>query len=126
MNLNAIGKIVEQEWEKTILMRSEIELNCIAYCIMPNHIHLLIRINKPFYRYQDFPKFGPQKRNLASLLRGFKAGVTRRARQVNNNFQWQNNYHDAIIKSPEMFYKVIAYIQNNPRTWKSDRFHKTI
>ncbi|MEI6683839.1 MAG: transposase [Bacteroidota bacterium] len=40
--LSPIGKIVEQEWNKSFKIRTE--LFCDAFVIMPNHIHAILRI----------------------------------------------------------------------------------
>jgi putative transposase len=45
MQLSQIGKIVQQEWDKSFDMRAE--LFCDLYVIMPNHIHAILRIEKP-------------------------------------------------------------------------------
>ena len=44
-------------------------------------------------------QFGPQTKNLASIVHGFKTGVTINARQINTDFAWQTNYHDHIIRN---------------------------
>jgi len=41
----------------------------------------------------------PQSKNLASLISGFKTGVTKNARLVNPDFSWQPRYHDHIIRN---------------------------
>ena len=42
IRLNAFGKIVEKEWIKTEILRSNIKLD--EYVIMPNHVHGIIQI----------------------------------------------------------------------------------
>jgi len=42
MVLSPLGKIVQQEWEKSFEIRQE--LICDIYVIMPNHIHAIVRI----------------------------------------------------------------------------------
>jgi len=42
ITLSPIGKIVEQEWNKSFNIRAE--LFCDAFVIMPNHIHAILRI----------------------------------------------------------------------------------
>jgi len=37
-------------------------------------------------------KFGPQSKNLASIIRGYKIGVTKNARMINADFAWQERY----------------------------------
>lgn len=69
-------------------------------------------------------KFGPQSKNLASIIRGFKIGVTKNARLINPNFAWQARYHDHIIRNQESHQRISNYIVNNPRNWQEDTFYK--
>lgn len=68
-------------------------------------------------------QFGPQSKNLASIIRGFKIGVTKNARQINPDFQWQTRYHDHIIRNEKSFGNISNYIKNNPSKWESDKFY---
>ena len=49
MNLNELGKIVNQEWMKTIEMRPDMNLEIGEFIVMPNHFHAVIRIGKNRY-----------------------------------------------------------------------------
>ncbi len=69
-------------------------------------------------------RFGPQSRNLASIIRGFKIGVTKYARHHDPIFEWQSLYHDIIIRDDRAFNIISCYIRNNPRKWAQDRFKK--
>jgi REP-associated tyrosine transposase len=62
-------------------------------------------------------KFGPQSKNLASVIRGFKIGVTVNARKINCNFGWQPSYHDHIVRNQTEFDRISKYIANNPENW---------
>ncbi|WP_397446571.1 transposase [Polaribacter sp. R77954] len=75
-------------------------------------------------------KFGPQSKNLASIIRGFKIGVTKNARRyekTQNNvpisFSWQPRYHDHIIRNNKSYQNISNYIINNPNNWKEDTFY---
>jgi len=68
-------------------------------------------------------KFGPQSKNLASIIRGFKIGVTKNARIINQNFAWQPRFHDHIIRNEKSYQNISKYIINNPLKWQNDRFH---
>ncbi|MCC5918305.1 MAG: hypothetical protein JJU02_13380 [Cryomorphaceae bacterium] len=68
-------------------------------------------------------QFGPQSQNLASIVRGYKIGVTKNARQLDPTFQWQPRYHDHIIRNNESYDRISHYIMNNPSKWKEDTFH---
>lgn len=67
--------------------------------------------------------FGPQSQNLASIIRGFKIGVTKLARTQNPNFAWQPRYHDRIIRNQKAHENISNYIRNNPSNWEKDKFH---
>lgn len=69
-------------------------------------------------------KFGPQSQNLASIVRGFKIGVTKNARMIDPNFQWQARYHDHIIRNDASYQRIKNYIENNPANWSEDGFFK--
>ncbi len=101
------------------------------WIIMPNHIHLVIII-KSTVETQNFAslqnaikpnynKFGPQSKNLASIIRGFKIGVTKFTRNNNVNFQWQPRYYDHIIRNDNELYRIRKYIKYNPLKWEIDR-----
>ncbi|MEL6557413.1 MAG: transposase [Bacteroidota bacterium] len=148
MILSDIGKIVESEWLKTFDMRPDMNLGMGEFVVMPNHFHAVISIGKNEYnspgKAQCIPdvetqciasphqeespknKFGPQSKNLASIIRGFKTGVTVNARALGQNnvlpvFAWQSRYHDHIIRNEKELDRISNYIRNNPAKWEQDR-----
>lgn len=76
--------------------------------------------NKPTHNTKN--QFGPQSKNLASIIRGFKIGVTKNARLINPDFAWQSRYHDHIIRDDKSFHRISEYIINNPKNWSDDQF----
>jgi len=68
-------------------------------------------------------RFGPQSKNLASIIRGFKIGVTTHARKINSEFAWQRLYHDHIIRDEQSFKRIQTYIYENPAKWVDDIFY---
>ncbi|MCK8140965.1 transposase [Flavobacterium sp. I-SCBP12n] len=70
-------------------------------------------------------KFGPQSKNLASIIRGFKSAVTTYSRtNGNTNFGWQPRFHDHIIRNSFEFERIQNYIEQNPAKWAADKFYK--
>lgn len=69
-------------------------------------------------------KFGPQSKNLASIIRGFKIGVTTNARLILPEFGWQSRFHDHIIRDQKSFDNISNYIINNPSNWRDDKFYQ--
>lgn len=153
MQLSKIGEIAETEWQKTFEMRPDMNLFQGEFVVMPNHFHAVIGIGENQYNTDistmhcgsgettmhcgsgkitmhcdstDKPKnkFGPQSKNLAAIVRGFKSAVTINARKINPYFCWQSLFHDSIIRNKTSFDRVKNYIINNPLKWKEDDYHK--
>lgn len=108
-----------------------------AFVIMPNHVHGIVTICKPGeaskvpirpvdQRKAEMPSnaFGPQSKNLASIIRGFKVGVTLCARNMELPFAWQHRYHDRIIRDAREYFSVQRYIENNPKKVETHRYGK--
>jgi REP element-mobilizing transposase RayT len=74
-------------------------------------------------RQQQPNKFGPQSKNLASIIRGFKIGVTTNARKIQPLFTWQTRFYDRIIRDSEEYQRIADYILNNPANWQNDKFY---
>jgi putative transposase len=142
MQLSEIGKVAEREWLKTVELRPDMNLELAEFVVMPNHFHGIIMIgenayNNPTGRYakgdamhrvsitEPANKFGPQSKNIASILRGYKSAITTAARKNQIPFAWQARFHDHIIRSETEYIKVANYIINNPTSWANDKFYKS-
>ncbi len=84
------------------------------FVIMPNHIHLLIRITE---RINPFPT----RYDISNVVGKFKAAVTR---NVGKAFMpsapkvlWQPSFYDHIIRSEQDYREIWEYIDNNPAKW---------
>jgi REP element-mobilizing transposase RayT len=97
------------------------------FVVMPNHVHGIIIIDKK--QKAELPKpgnrFGPQSQNLASIIRGYKIGVTKSAKTIQSEFGWQSRYYDHIIRDEESLTRISNYIENNIHSWNSDKFNDT-
>ena len=62
--------------------------------------------------------FGPQRKNVASVIRGFKMAVSTFARKNHIEFAWQPLFHDRIVRDDRAFHAITRYIENNPRQWQ--------
>src|SRR5690606_42106974 len=55
-------------------------------------------------------KFGPQSKNLGSIIRGFKSSVTTDARKIDADFAWHPRFYDHIIRDYTSFINITNYI----------------
>ena len=130
MQLSEIGKMAEIYWQAIPEHFPFVRLD--AFVIMPNHVHGIIVIDKDADEQCGDTKpcistknqFGPQSRNLASIVRGFKIGVKKYASVHHIDFSWQALYHDHIIRNDIAYQRIHDYILNNPAKWEEDKFHK--
>jgi len=135
MQLSDIGKIVESEWLATFEMRPDMNLTMGEFVIMPNHFHAIISIgDNQFNTHRGGRdamhcvstaqnKFGPQSKNLGSIVRGFKSGVTKNARIINPDFGWQRNYWEHVIRNDNEYQRIAQYIMDNPQKWALDKLN---
>jgi len=130
MFLNELGLIVNREWLKTPKIRPDMNLELEEFITMPNHFHAIIMIGENMFNAHgrdamhrvSTNKFGPQSKNLGSIIRGFKSSVTTAAKKLSIEFGWQEWYHDHIIRNQNELIRISDYIINNPRNWKADKF----
>ena len=131
--LSEIGEIVQKEWIRTQEIRPEMNIELDAFCVMPNHFHGIIIIGENEYNRRDAMhrvstttktekqnQFAPQRKNLASVIRGFKSSVTMYARKNNIDFAWQTRFYDQIIRDNKSFIKIRQYIENNALNWHDE------
>lgn len=130
MQLSEIGRIAQSCWMEIPQHFPFVQLD--AFVVIPNHVHGIIVIDKPgegIVETQNLvspPRntFGPQSKNLASIIRGFKIGVTKNARLIDPGFAWQSLYHDHIIRDQKSYLNITEYIINNPAKWKDDKWFR--
>ena len=94
-----------------------------AFVLMPDHFHgvLLFDRNEPAGlppAYEN--RFGPQRDNLAAVLRGLKAGVSSFARAQRVAFAWQPRFYDRIVRSADELTRIRHYIATNPSRWQHE------
>lgn len=134
IKLNPFGKIVEQEWFNTPLLRSNTELD--ACIIMPNHFHGILNIKDSCRgastcaltdagsRAHIGAPLRRESNSLGSIIAGFKSAVTKKINELRQTPRmpiWQRNYYEHIIRDEESLQKMREYIFNNPAQWEMDQ-----
>jgi len=110
-----IGEIAFNNWESIPNLHPYVTLD--EYTIMPDHVHGILSINKPDKTTWELNKFGPQRNNLGSIIRGYKSSVKSYAIDNNIEFLWQSKYYDRVIRNEKEYWNIKEYIRNNPDHW---------
>ena len=135
IHLSRLGHLVHACWVEIPAHYPHVQLD--SFVIMPNHLHgiLVFSDNKKdtMYRvptrepsdlHENTEEFGkPISGSLSTVIRTFKAGVTRRANRLLQPDPpiWQSRFYESIIRSDEHLYRIREYIARNPAEWESDR-----
>jgi len=121
IELSEYGKIADKHINKINSLNNIISVD--NYVIMPNHIHLLIAIQKS--ETSSVGENGamrtsrPTSASIPSLMRSFKTMVTK---EIGFSL-WQTTYHDHIIRDEADYQRRWRYIDENPAKWAEDEFY---
>ncbi len=90
--------------------------NLCAYCIMSNHLHLLLDFSVQVPEDYDGVSEIPEYQNLHTVMGRIKGGA---AYEVNKVLKrrgplWAPGYYDRYIRSPRHFFQAFWYILHNP------------
>ena len=97
--------MVQQVWD-VLLERFEMAED--QFIIMPNHVHAVVQIADGNTR-------------LGEVVRTFKAASTRLIRQSGiDEFAWQANFYEHIIRNEQELQRIRDYIFANPAMWEND------
>src|ERR1022692_1110215 len=93
---------IAEELANTLRHFDEKRYRLLAWCIMPNHVHVVVRL---------FPG-----ENLAAAVHSWKSFSAKHANRilgVRGSF-WQREYYDHLIRSQEEFERAVRYVEENP------------
>jgi REP element-mobilizing transposase RayT len=125
MILNTYGNIVKKSWDKLPQMFADIALD--EFIVMPNHVHGIIQIvGAAFMTPNNVLQFETQGAinrapTLGEIVRAFKASSCRFIHLSGlNNFKWQRNYYERVIRNDIELNEIRRYIADNPINWNID------
>lgn len=113
IELTDVGSIAE---EVLIRMSAQYAIPVDAYVIMPNHIHMILRIEE-------------QAKNNITIGRfvgAFKSLVAKQWREACDERGsimgklWQRNYYEHILRNRQDYLEKRKYIDENPDKWQMD------
>ncbi len=122
IRLSKHGKIINKYIEKINSQYDNIGID--KYVIMPNHIHLIVKIVEKFENdnvlcgtsQAPYPTVNAIIPKFVSLLKRYCN------HEIGNNI-FQRSYHDHIIRDENDYLKIWNYINTNPLKWKEDCFY---
>ena len=83
------------------------------YVIMPNHIHMLLRIDGTM-------KASSPTQSISTIVRSFKTMVTKEIGEA----IFQRSFHDHVVRGQRDYDEIWEYIENNPKKWQLDRLYQ--
>ena len=108
VKLTNYGIVVEETIQNTGRFYNSVYID--KYVIMPNHIHMIIRIENDI---NERPMVAPTISNIINQMKGYiskKIGFS----------IWQKSFHDHIIRNEKEYAALWNYIEYNPCTWEND------
>jgi putative transposase len=145
MQFNEIGMLANEFWSEIPKHFPFVELG--NYQVMPNHVHGILIIDKKNIvddvvvetlhcnvstndqneiKNEKMVKISPKPGTISTIIRSYKSVVTKNAHYIHADFEWQERFHDHIIRDSESFERIQNYIENNVANWKDDKFYKLI
>lgn len=110
VELTDIGIIVDSLIQKIPQVYSSVYVE--KYVIMPNHVHLLLRIAGP-------GPAGCPAPTVPKIIGALKSMAVREAGIP----LWQRGFYDYIIRSAADYLRIWQYIDTNPAKWEEDEYY---
>lgn len=89
------------------------------YIVMPNHIHMILRISAGTLLQGPMWSSAPTAANISNLVRTWKTLITKELGQS----IWQRSYYDHVIRCEEDYIRIAEYIEQNPAKWYYDDYY---
>lgn len=120
--LSEIGCDVAMRLQNIPLLYPDVVLD--EFIVMPNHFHVLLIINKHTGEWKG-NAFQKLAAGSVSMMMNAAKGATTKWCKKNGwpEFDWQDKFHDHVIRNNEEYRAIKNYIINNPHNWKDDRFY---
>ena len=124
VDLSRLGEFVRENWMAIPDHFANAELD--EFVVMPNHLHGIINLFEDrrrgtIYRAPTEAFGKPVPGSIPTIIRTFKASVTRKAREeLGVSPVWQRNYYEHIIGLDAEYDEIVEYIHCNPLNWLND------
>ncbi|MEG1016565.1 MAG: transposase [Oscillospiraceae bacterium] len=113
--LSHIGRIVQDEIQK--ITNRYVGVKIDKYVIMPNHIHLIILLERQ--EQSPCPTIG----DIICVIKSISTKNANKIEHKSGRKIWQRSFHDHIIRGEREYQKIWEYIDTNPLKWEEDCFY---
>ena len=102
-NKNVFNGIESIKWILEILKEKSVsfKFKILAYCFMPDHLHILI---EGIHENSD----------MTGFIKSFKQNTSFHYKKKFNDYLWQPSFYEHILRTEEDTVKVVEYIFENP------------
>ena len=126
VQLSRIGRVAELDLKDLGNHYENVQI--ASYVVMPNHLHAIVMIDGD-HCYSPNPNqlplskgISPAAGSLSTIIRAYKAGVTRRCHELGlAQSIWQARFYDRILRGNAVISAAREYIWNNPANWAKDK-----
>ena len=104
---------IAREVSNALLHFEGLRYNLAAWCVMPNHVHALVR---PFAEMANTGGTPVPHSELQGILHSWKSFTAKEANKLlrrSGDF-WQAEYYDHLIRDEADFLHAVRYVLNNP------------
>ena len=117
MKLNEYGEIAKNQMVWLQEQYPYVVVHC--FVIMPNHVHVLLEIDKSLVSDKDI-----KIKSVSELIGAYKT-TTSKCIHLKGllSFAWQRSFHDHIIRNAISYERIFNYIESNPLRWHIDTFY---
>jgi len=120
MELNKYGLIVQEKMNWLMDQYEYVDIH--NYVIMPNHIHLILEIDRLRVIGKEI-----KIKSLSGLIGALKTTTSKLIHLEGFlDFAWQRSFYDHIISDEKAYSNISNYIDNNPEKWSVDTLHEKV
>ena len=113
LRLLPYGEIADQHIRQMNAFYEAVSVD--KYAIMPDHIHLLLRIHNA----EGHPGTGASTKR-SSVISRFVGTFKRFCNKDFGKNIWQDRYYDHVVRNQQDYDEIWQYIENNPAKWLLD------
>ncbi len=117
VELTQYGAITQQVIQETNAFYKHVSVD--AFVVMPNHIHLLVRI----FNNEDGQVRTPVPTSKNASLSAYVATIKRFCTKQFGESIWQTRFYDHIIRNEKDYLAHLRYIDENPLRWELDELY---